>query len=62
LAPKKYGDHINHDVNGSTKLNFQPAILIKVGDGTATGFEVPAVSEAGRGVLLDGNGDIVRER
>jgi terminase small subunit-like protein len=29
LAPKKYGDHISHDVHGSTKLNFQPAILIK---------------------------------
>ena len=33
LAPKKYGDHISHDVHGSTKLNFQPAILIQVGDG-----------------------------
>ena len=62
LAPKKYGDHISHDVYGSTKLNFQPAILIKVGDGTTTESGVPAASEAGSGVLLDGNADIVRER
>ena len=38
LAPKEYGDHISHDVHGSTKLNFQPAILIKVGDGLRVGF------------------------
>ena len=62
LAPKKYGDHISHDVRGSTSLNYQPAILIKVGDGSATEFGVPAASEASNGVLLDGNGDIVRER
>jgi hypothetical protein len=62
LAPKKYGDHISHDVNGSTKLNFQPAILIKVGDGQATRFEDAPAPKAGRSVLLDGNGDIVRER
>jgi hypothetical protein len=57
LAPKKYGDHISHDVHGTTKLNFQPAILIKVGDGSTTEFGVPAASEASSGVLLDGNGD-----
>ena len=32
LAPKKYGDHISHDVKGSG-ANFQPAILIQIGDG-----------------------------
>jgi len=26
LAPKKYGDHIAHDVQGNTTLNFQPAV------------------------------------
>ena len=29
LAPKKYGDHISHDVKGPGP-NFQPAILITV--------------------------------
>jgi len=24
LAPKKYGDHISHDVKGGTNINFQP--------------------------------------
>ena len=62
LAPKKYGDHISHDVHGSTTLNFQPAILIKVGDGSTTEFGASPAPKAGRGVLLDANGDIVRER
>jgi len=62
LAPKKYGDHISHDVHGSTTLNYQPAVLIKVGDGTATRFEDAPAPKADGGVLLDGNGDIVRER
>jgi hypothetical protein len=61
LAPKKYGDRISHDVKGPG-ANFQPAILIQVGDGSTTEFEVPAPTEAGSGVLLDGNGDIVRTR
>jgi hypothetical protein len=62
LAPKKYGDRISHDVHGSTNLNFQPAVLIKIGDGTATRFEDVSAPKAGGGVLLDGNGDIIRER
>jgi hypothetical protein len=33
LAPKKYGDHVSHDVQGNPTLNFQPAVLIQVGDG-----------------------------
>jgi hypothetical protein len=28
LAPKKYGDHIRHDVKGAGGINFQPQILI----------------------------------
>ena len=33
LAPKKYGDHISHDVKGGTKINFQPQILIQCSSG-----------------------------
>jgi hypothetical protein len=59
LAPKKYGDRVEHDVRGSTTLNYQPAILIKVGDGTATEFGASPTPKAG---LLDGNGEIAPER
>jgi hypothetical protein len=61
LAPKKYGDRVSHDVQGNTTVNVQPAVLIRVvGDGPAS--DVSPVPEAGSGVLLDGDGDIVRER
>jgi len=30
LAPKKYGDHLSHDIKGSG-ANFQPAVLIQIG-------------------------------
>src|SRR5215831_16773505 len=30
LAPKKYGDHISHDIKGPG-ANFQPAVLIQIG-------------------------------
>ena len=30
LAPRKYGDRVEHDVKGG---DFQPAILIQIGDG-----------------------------
>jgi hypothetical protein len=60
LAPKKYGGQISHDVQGNTTLNFQPAVLVRVvGDGPASDVISP-VPEAGSGVLLDGDGDIVR--
>ena len=52
LAPKKYGDRVSHDVQGNTTFNVQPAVLIKV--------ESSAAPEAGSGVLLGGDGDIVR--
>ena len=29
LAPKKYGDRVEHDVRGD--INFQPAVLVQVG-------------------------------
>ncbi len=31
LAPKKYGDRVEHDHKGG--LNFQPAVLVQIGDG-----------------------------
>ena len=31
LAPKKYGDRVEHNHKGG--LNFQPSLLIQVGDG-----------------------------
>jgi len=30
LAPKKYGDHISHDIKGPG-ANLQPAVLIQIG-------------------------------
>ena len=60
LAPKKYGDHISDDVQGGAAFNVQPAVLIRVtGEADA---DVRAASEQADGVLLDANGDIVRER
>jgi hypothetical protein len=31
LAPKKYGDRVEHDHKGG--LNFQPAVLVQIGGG-----------------------------
>ena len=62
LAPKKYGDRISHDVKGPGP-NFQPAILITVdGQPIDEWARLQPTSEVADGVLLDGNGDIVRER
>ncbi len=61
LAPKKYGDHISHDVKGPGP-NFQPAILITVDGQPRDEFARQLVYDEGGGVLLDGNGDIVRAR
>src|SRR5262245_61740302 len=55
LAPKKYGDRVSHDVQGNTTLNVQPAVLINVGPA-----DISPAPEAESGVLLDGDGDIVR--
>jgi len=38
LAPRKYGDRVEHDHKGA--LNFQPAVLIQVGDGAPEPLEV----------------------
>jgi hypothetical protein len=62
LAPKKYGDRISHDVKGPGP-NFQPAIYITVDGQPLDEFaRLQPASEETDGVLLDGNGNIVRER
>ena len=61
LAPKKYGDHISHDVKGPG-ANFQPAILITVDGQPHDEFARQLAYDEDGGVLLDGNGDIVRAR
>src|SRR5262245_5183728 len=38
LAPRKYGDRVEHDHKGA--LNFQPAVLIQVGDGAPEPVDV----------------------
>jgi hypothetical protein len=58
-APKKYGDHISHDVKGPG-ANFQPAILITVDGQPHDEFARQLAYDEGGGVRLDGNGDIVR--
>ena len=61
LAPKKYGDHISHEVKGPG-ANFQPAILITVDSQPHDEFARQLAYDEDGGVLLDGNGDIVRAR
>src|SRR6266446_10306329 len=57
LAPKKYGDHISHDVKGPGP-NFQPAILITVDGQPHDEFARQLAYDEDGGVLLDGNGDM----
>ena len=38
LAPRKYGDRVEHDHKGA--LNFQPTVLIQIGDGAPGPVEV----------------------
>ena len=57
LAPKKYGDHISHDVKGGTNINFQPQILIQCSSGEYE--ELYATPEAASGPAQQSNGDIV---
>jgi terminase small subunit-like protein len=58
LAPKKYGDHISHDVKGVSN-NFQPQILIQCSSGGEDeGYtELHASPEAARGAPQQGNGN-----
>ena len=61
LAPKKYGDHISHDVKGGTNINFQPQILIQCSSGENEEYEeLYATSEAAGGAPQQGNGNLVR--
>ena len=56
LAPKKYGDHISHDVKGGTNINFQPQILIKCSSDEGEGFIDAS------GPAQQGNANLVRGR
>src|SRR5262245_59204960 len=59
LAPKKYSDHITHDVKGGG-INFQPQILIQCSSDEGEGFiDVRAAPEAASGPAQQSNGDIV---
>src|SRR5262245_43560238 len=63
LAPKKYGDHIRHDVKGGTNVNFQPQILIQCSSDEEEGFiDVRAAPEATGSLPQQGNGNLVRGR
>src|SRR5262249_575504 len=62
LAPKKYSDHITHDVK-SGAINFQPQILIQCSSDEGEGFiDVRAAPEAAGGAPQQGNGNLVRGR
>ena len=57
LAPKKYSDHITHDVKGGG-INFQPQILIQCSSDEGEGFiDVRAAPEAAGGLPQQGNGN-----
>ena len=62
LAPKKYGDHISHDVKGGD-INFQPQILIQCSSDEGEGLiDVRAAPEAAGGAPQQGNGNLLRGR
>ena len=58
LAPKKYGDHISHNVKGGG-INFQPQILISCSSaGKDEEFiDISAAPEAAGGLPQQGNGN-----
>jgi len=58
LAPKKYGDHISHDVKGGG-INFQPQILIQCSSaGDDEGYiDISAAPEAAGSLPQQGNGN-----
>jgi hypothetical protein len=61
LAPKKYGDHVQHEHKGG--INFQPQILIQCSSGENGGYEeLYATSEAAGGAPQQGNGNLVPGR
>ena len=61
LAPKKFGDQVQHEHKGG--INFQPQILIQCSSGENGGYEeLYATSEAAGGAPQQGNGNLVRGR
>jgi hypothetical protein len=58
-APKKYGDHIRHDVKGAGSSNFQPQILIQCSSaGDDEGYiDISAAPEAAGSLPQQGNGN-----
>jgi hypothetical protein len=61
LAPKKYGDHISHDVKGGG-INFQPQILIScssAGDDEEL-IDIAAAPEPAGSLPQQGSGSAVR--
>ena len=61
LAPKKYGDQVQHEHKGG--VNFQPQILIQCSSDEGEGFiDVRSTPEAARGLPQQGNGNLVRRR
>jgi Bacteriophage Sf6, terminase small subunit-like len=58
LAPKKYGDHISHNVKGAGSRNFQPQILIQCSSaGDDEGYiDISAAPEAAGSLPQQGNG------
>jgi hypothetical protein len=59
LAPKKYGDHISHNVKGAGSSNFQPQILIQCSSaGHDEGYiDISAAPEAAGSLPQQGNGN-----
>jgi hypothetical protein len=59
LAPKKYGDHISHNVEGAGINNFRPQILISCsGAGEDEKFiDISAAPEAAGSLPQQGNGN-----
>ena len=57
LAPKKYGDHVEHNIKGG--VNFQPQILIQCSSaGDDEGYiDISAAPEAAGGLPQQGNGN-----
>jgi hypothetical protein len=59
LAPKKYGDHVSHNVKGAGINNFQPKILIQCSSaGEDEKFiDISAAPEAAGSLPQQGNGN-----
>ena len=59
LAPKKFGDQVQHEHKGG--INFQPQILIQCSGGENREYEELYVApEAAGGAPQEGNGNLVR--